>query len=73
MIDPITALTCREKEVAALITEGLSNKHICRRLNLSEGTVKIHLHNIYTKLGIANRTTLAIMALSMNLNRVPAP
>jgi DNA-binding NarL/FixJ family response regulator len=62
----MNCLTSREKEIALLIKEGLSNKHICRRLNLAEGTVKIHLHNIYTKLGIANRTTLAVMAMSVS-------
>jgi DNA-binding NarL/FixJ family response regulator len=56
-------LTPREKEIVALITKGLSNKHICQQLKIAEGTVKIHLHNIYTKLGVSNRTTLAIMAL----------
>jgi two-component system, NarL family, nitrate/nitrite response regulator NarL len=56
-------LTCRAREIAALIAQGLSNKEICRRLGVSEGTVKIHLHNAYQKLGIGNRTKLAAMAL----------
>jgi DNA-binding NarL/FixJ family response regulator len=54
-------LTSREREVAALIAKGLSNKQIARHLRVHEGTVKIHLHNIYTKLGIQNRTVLAVM------------
>jgi DNA-binding NarL/FixJ family response regulator len=53
-------LTSREWEVAMLIAKGWSNKEIARHLNASEGTVKIHLHNIYTKLGIKNRTVLAL-------------
>jgi hypothetical protein len=42
-----------------LVSEGLSNKEIGRRLNISEGTVKIHLNKIYGKTGISNRTMLA--------------
>jgi DNA-binding NarL/FixJ family response regulator len=53
-------LTARELEVAVLVAEGLSNKEIARRLDRSEGTVKIHLHNIYEKLGVRNRTSLAV-------------
>jgi two-component system nitrate/nitrite response regulator NarL len=45
-----------------LIAAGLSNKEIARRIKISEGTVKIHLHNVYTKLGVANRTSLATVA-----------
>ena len=57
------ALTLRERELALLVAEGLSNKQIARRLKLSEGTVKIHLHNIYQKFGLANRTSLAALLL----------
>jgi two-component system nitrate/nitrite response regulator NarL len=53
-------LTSCELEVAVLVAEGLSNKEIARRLDRSEGTVKVHLHNIYKKLGVRNRTSLAI-------------
>jgi RNA polymerase sigma factor (sigma-70 family) len=52
-------LTTREREIATLVAEGLSNKEIARRLSISEGTVKIHLHNAYNRLGVANRTSLA--------------
>jgi len=44
------------------MAEGLTNKEIAQWLRLAEGTVKVHLHRIYQKLGIANRTALAIMA-----------
>ena len=53
-------LTSREWEVATLVAKGLSNKQIARHLNVGEGTVKIHLHNIYEKLAIKNRTILAL-------------
>lgn len=55
-------LTVREAEIVRLVSEGLSNKHIARNLGVSEGTVKIHLHNIYQKLRVDNRTRLAAMA-----------
>ena len=58
------SVTCRERQIVLLVAEGLSNKEICRRLGLSEGTVKIHLHNIYEKVGIHNRTALAAMAVA---------
>jgi DNA-binding NarL/FixJ family response regulator len=53
-------LTAREQDVAGLVAEGLSNKEIARRLDCREGTIKIHLHNIYEKLAIKNRTVLAV-------------
>jgi len=54
-----TSLTERERQIIELIPEGLSNKEIGRRLNLSEGTIKVHLHRIYRKLALNNRTALA--------------
>ena len=56
------ALTPRERELVVLATEGLSNKEIARRIGVTEATVKIHLHNIYQKLGVSNRTALAALA-----------
>jgi two-component system nitrate/nitrite response regulator NarL len=47
-----------------LVADGLSNKEVGRKLNLSDGTVKIHLHNIYQKVGLGNRTALAAAAVS---------
>ncbi|GJE41257.1 response regulator [Methylobacterium soli] len=55
-------LTPREQEITQLVSEGLSNKDIARATHISEGTVKIHLYNIYQKLGISNRTSLASYA-----------
>src|SRR6516162_5537013 len=57
------ALTLRESEIIGLVCHGLSNKGIARRLDLQEGTVKVHLHNIYTKIGVPNRTALAAWRL----------
>jgi DNA-binding NarL/FixJ family response regulator len=58
------ALTNREHQVMRLVSEGLSNKEIGRRLNLCDGTIKVHLHHIYEKLEISNRTALAALAIS---------
>jgi DNA-binding NarL/FixJ family response regulator len=54
-------LTAREQDVARLVASGLSNKAIAHRLGLQEGTVKVHLHNIYQKLGISSRVELILM------------
>lgn len=58
---PLQSLTRREEEVARLIADGLSNKEVAAQLAMSEGTVKIHLHTIYSKLGVDNRTAVAIL------------
>lgn len=55
-----TSLTARELEVIGLVAEGLSNKHIGRRLNLQEKTIKHHMTEILSKLGASNRTEAAI-------------
>ena len=55
-------LTPREREVALQVCAGFSNKQIARQLNMCEGTVKVHLHSVYDKLVIRNRTQLAVLA-----------
>ncbi len=55
---PISLLTRREQEVAALVAEGKTNKQIAGELSLAEITVKKCLSNIYARLGISNRTSL---------------
>ena len=62
----LKVLTHREREIMRLVSEGLSNKAISRRLNISHGTIKVHLHHIYEKLEINNRTVLAALAISHN-------
>ena len=47
-----------------LVAQGLPNKEIGRLLSLSGGTVKVHLYNMYQKLGTKNRTALTNLALS---------
>lgn len=55
-------LTQRELEVVRMVARGLRNRAIAEQLFISEGTVKIHLHNIYQKLGIDGRLELAVYA-----------
>jgi two-component system nitrate/nitrite response regulator NarL len=65
-------LTAREHQIAKLVSAGLSNKEIGQQLALTAGTVKVHLHNIYQKLEINNRTTLTALAVSDHYNTHPA-
>ncbi len=60
--NPNRLLTARELEVVRMIAEGLRNKAIAERLSISEGTVKIHLHNVYEKLGLDGRLELMLHA-----------
>jgi two-component system, NarL family, nitrate/nitrite response regulator NarL len=57
-------LTKRESEIAGLVSQGLANKAVAGLLGVREGTVKIHLHNIYRKLRVANRTGLVLGAIA---------
>jgi len=61
------ALTARELELVRLAASGLRNKEMAHRLDISEGTVKMHLHNVYRKLGIDSRVSLAVYARSKGL------
>jgi DNA-binding NarL/FixJ family response regulator len=60
--DPSRTLTAREREIVRMIAQGLRNKAIAERLFISEGTVKIHLHNVYEKLGLDGRLELMLHA-----------
>jgi two-component system nitrate/nitrite response regulator NarL len=62
----LTVLTDRERQIMRLVSEGLSNKEVGRRLNIADGTIKQHLHHIYQKLEISNRTVLAALAIAQN-------
>jgi two-component system, NarL family, nitrate/nitrite response regulator NarL len=59
--DSLNGLTPRERELAGLIAKGLRNREIAERMAVTEGTVKVYLNTIYTKLGINNRTALALL------------
>lgn len=58
---PLAALTPRERSIAKLVSEGRRNKEIAAEFGITEGTVKVSLHRMYERLGISNRTELAIM------------
>jgi DNA-binding NarL/FixJ family response regulator len=55
----MSVLSGGEREVMLLICRGLPNEDIARELNLSEDTVRVHLHNIFRKLAMRNRAALA--------------
>jgi DNA-binding NarL/FixJ family response regulator len=57
------ALNKRERDVVLLAIKGFTNKAIARELNITEGTVKVHLHNVYQKFGIGSRSALAALAM----------
>lgn len=67
----LAVLTDRERQIMSLVSEGLSNKQIGRRLNIADGTIKVHLHHIFQKLEISNRTALAALAISQNDRGAP--
>jgi two-component system nitrate/nitrite response regulator NarP len=58
----IPALTPRERELVELVRQGLRNRDIAAELGVTEGTVKVYLHGIFDKLGVDNRTELAMRA-----------
>jgi DNA-binding NarL/FixJ family response regulator len=60
--DPLAALSQREREVLDALVEGLPNKLIARRLEISEKTVKSHLTRIFRELGVTDRTQAALWA-----------
>lgn len=64
-------LSPREREVAAQVALGRRNREIAAEVNVTEGTIKIYLHNIYRKLGIGTRTELATMIMGQERARKP--
>ena len=60
--DPLAPLAPRERQIASHVGRGMRNREIADALAMSEGTVKGYLHTIYQKLGIKNRTELALIA-----------
>jgi two-component system, NarL family, response regulator LiaR len=61
------ALTERETEVLRLLAQGKANKEIARSLNISEKTVKVHVSNILSKLGVQSRTQATLYAIRVGL------
>ena len=65
--DAAALLTPRETEIVRMVAEGLRNREIAARTAIAEGTVKIHLHNIYEKLGVDGRVALVVYAREKGL------
>jgi DNA-binding NarL/FixJ family response regulator len=63
-----TPLSPREREIVGLVTQGYKNKELAEKLNISEQTVKNHMHNIFDKLGVSDRLELALYAIHNHLN-----
>jgi DNA-binding NarL/FixJ family response regulator len=61
----VPELTRREVEVAELVSQGFANKAVAEQLGIAEGTVKIHLHNIYRKLRVLNRLGLILSSMAL--------
>ena len=67
----VSMLTAREREVVhLLVADTLSNKEIAKRLGLTEGTVKLHLSQVYRKLGVKNRTAV-VATFVIKLTEMP--
>ncbi len=64
---PYQEMTGREKEILALMVEGLSNNEIAERLIVSQSTVKFHVSNILSKLGVTGRTEAVALAVKHHL------
>jgi DNA-binding NarL/FixJ family response regulator len=60
--DPLKGLTEREREILALIGDGLTNRQIGEHLHLAEKTVKNYVSNLFAKLGLERRTQAAVLA-----------
>ncbi|GLR64024.1 two-component system response regulator NarL [Marinospirillum insulare] len=67
----IANLTAREMQIMRLIAEGLSNKMIARRLDVTEGTVKVHVKNLLKKMQLRSRVEVAVWAVQEGVTRHP--
>ena len=66
-------LSEREREILRLVATGASNKEIAQALFISTNTVKVHLRNIFGKIGVTSRTEAAMYAVNSGLVPGPAP
>jgi DNA-binding NarL/FixJ family response regulator len=77
-LEPLSRhLTPREKQIVDLVSQAKLNKEIAYELHLSEGTIKEYLNKVYRKLGLKNRTELAVWVLlnpeHCNMSQGPIP
>ena len=66
----ISQLSSRELEVRALIAKGFSNKEIGAALDVAEGTIKVHIKNILSRLGVSDRTQAILVAVKRGIIRL---
>jgi DNA-binding NarL/FixJ family response regulator len=59
-LEALNSLTARERDIVKLVRLGLKNQDIAEKCELTEGTVKTHLHNIFVKMSVKSRTQLVI-------------
>ncbi|GLY04474.1 MULTISPECIES: response regulator transcription factor [Actinoplanes] len=69
----VEALTVREREVVAMVADGLSTAEIADRLGMSPATAKTHTNRAMTKLGVRDRAQLVVYAYRWGLARLPRP
>ncbi len=70
--DVFSALTPREREISALVAEGLTNQAVADRLCLSTRTVESHVARVYRKTGVPSRAALAALMARGARDRPPA-
>jgi len=61
-LERLKSLSFTESRVLLSLTEGMSNKQIAKEINISDNTVRVHVRNIFLKLGVQNRTQAALLA-----------
>lgn len=66
-LPPIVQLTPRELDVLRLVAKGLTNRAICKELNLAEVTIKKHVQSIMSKMGVKDRTQAALRGVRLGL------
>jgi DNA-binding CsgD family transcriptional regulator len=65
------SLSERELDVLQCVVNGASNKEVAAELSISQNTVKVHLRNVFTKLGVSSRTEATTAALQQGLVSIP--
>ena len=70
--DQLNSLTGRELEILTLIAKGLSNKLIARELDISDGTVKVHVKHLLKKLGLRSRVEAAVWMINRGSSGSPS-
>lgn len=69
VVTPFADLTAREQEILLHVAEGQSNKMIARALNITDGTVKLHVKSVLRKLGLRSRVEAAVLAVEHGMGR----